>query len=342
MKRVLKAGAVLALLGLGACSNGLLSNGLLSGKSDMPRPGARTDTVVAVVGDLPYNDDQLYGLRIISDGIKEQGYPFAIHLGDYKSGGSPCDADTDTFFKNWRASFGSIPVFYTPGDNDWTDCDRESTGAPVSELERLETIRAEMFSDRPDVPSEWNVVYQDGTPENAQWSMDDVVFATLHVVGTNNGRDSIFLDDVADARAEVTARDRANTAWLDFTFERARRTDAKAIVLFQHADPTDNSYRMACRSTGGENCNGFSALTERLRAAADRFDRPVLLVHGDTAPYCMDKTFGGSRASNLWRLNGAGDYVLIDGVKLTIQPDDKDAPFMAESLLNRIPPAPTC
>ena len=50
------------------------------------------------------------------------------------------------------------------------------------------------------------VVRQDGYPENARWVDDGVTYVTLHVVGTNNGRAQILLDDVDFALAQVSAR----------------------------------------------------------------------------------------------------------------------------------------
>jgi hypothetical protein len=43
---------------------------------------------------------------------------------------------SQTFWKNEIVK----PVFYTPGDNDWTDCDRENLKVRQSELERLNAM----------------------------------------------------------------------------------------------------------------------------------------------------------------------------------------------------------
>jgi hypothetical protein len=63
---------------------------------------------------------------------------FAVHVGDIKSGSSPC---TDELFLREKERFedSANPLAYVPGDNEWTDCER--TGyEPVERLERLREI----------------------------------------------------------------------------------------------------------------------------------------------------------------------------------------------------------
>ena len=78
---------------------------------------------------------------------------------------------------------------YTPGDNDWTDCDRFNLSALYDELERLNYLRQLFFHQDAhqltrDIPG---LIRQEGFIENALWKIDPVVFATLHIPGTNNG-----------------------------------------------------------------------------------------------------------------------------------------------------------
>ena len=58
-------------------------------------------------------------------------------------------------------------------------------------------------------------------------------FATVLVVGSNNNC------EVRDphAVAESFERDRANIAWIECTFEQARRVGAKALVFAMQGDP---------------------------------------------------------------------------------------------------------
>ncbi|MCI5119609.1 MAG: hypothetical protein D3908_00110 [Candidatus Electrothrix sp. AUS4] len=71
--------------------------------------------------------------------------------------------------------------------------------------------------------------------------------------------------------------------------------------------------------------------------------RPVLLLHGDTTPFCMDKNFGGPQAPNLWRLNAWGDFkVPADATLVTVQPENPQQPFRAESLVGKEQPTEEC
>ena len=73
------------------------------------------------------------------------------------------------------------------------------------------------------------------------------------------------------------------------------------------------------------------------------FGKPVLLVHGDTNPYCLDRDFGGEATGNLWRLNAIGDfYKPTDATLVTVDPDDPEAPFSAKGLVGNAEPAESC
>ena len=69
----------------------------------------------------------------------------------------------------------------------------------------------------------------------------------------------------------------------------------------------------------------------RLTERADRFDKSVLLVHGSTGNYCLDPGFGGWRAPKLWRLNGPGDFVVIDAAGVRFDAADV-SPFRVRGL----------
>ena len=84
--------------------------------------------------------------------MNAQDLAFTVHNGDLKAGnGTPGSVDTTTcsdelyaqalrYFRSLKA-----PVVFTPGDNDWTDCDRPSNGG-FSSLERLDHERTVFFN----------------------------------------------------------------------------------------------------------------------------------------------------------------------------------------------------
>ena len=83
--------------------------------------------------------------------------------------------------------------------------------------------------------------------ENSRWVYRDVVFATVHLVGSWNGLriDSVSVEESA---AEVSLRTRAAALWTEASFDLAARIDAKAVVISFHANPSfeaavENEYR---------------------------------------------------------------------------------------------------
>ncbi len=76
-------------------------------------------------------------------------------------------------------------------------------------------------------------------------------------------------------------------------------------------------------------------MLKEIVAGARTYGKPVMFVHGDTSPYCWERGFGG--ADNLWRLNSAGDFVLIDAVKVTVEPESKE-PFQAVGVQSGLTP----
>jgi hypothetical protein len=68
-----------------------------------------------------------------------------MHLGDMKSGGESC---TDELLKEHKAVINQVypgKIIYTPGDNEWTDCDRDTLTYSFDELERLDFITTLMY-----------------------------------------------------------------------------------------------------------------------------------------------------------------------------------------------------
>lgn len=175
-----------------------------------------------------------------------------------------------------------------------------------------------------------------------RWHYGGVVFLTLHMVSTDNGRKEILLDDKELALTLVDARDRANLLWLEAAFTEAEKTGAGAIVIAAQADVMQHHSDMPCGPHRREGCDAFAAFRLKLRHLAAKFARPVLFVHGDTNPYCLDRAFGGAAAPKLWRLNSTGDFALVDAAEIRVNLKDAAAPFSVISLTERKPPQDRC
>jgi hypothetical protein len=98
------------------------------------RGGARDDNekdsyAIGLWGDLPYSQEQAtVGIPNLIADVNSQRLAFTVHDGDLKAGSnSPCD---DALYTTALGYFTSLkaPAVFTPGDNDWTDCDRPSNG----------------------------------------------------------------------------------------------------------------------------------------------------------------------------------------------------------------------
>ena len=101
---------------------------------------------VGLWGDLPYSAIQAtVGVPNLIADMNSQKLAFTVHDGDLKQGSnSPCN---DALYIQSLGYFNSLeaPAIFTPGDNDWTDCDRPSNGG-FSSLERLSHERQVFFS----------------------------------------------------------------------------------------------------------------------------------------------------------------------------------------------------
>jgi hypothetical protein len=301
--------------------------------------------------------------KFIATAIRNGNFRFLVHYGDFKGAELPCSKPSFTAaYKQIEGLLaGAGPVFYTPGDNDWTDCDRrfelidqgekekekdEAKRKSHSELQRLDLLRRIFFFKNPlNLAKDWEYERQPLYPENALWRSDKVQFGTIHLVGTYNGRVEILMDDVGMTLAQVAARDQANRVWLKQIFERASKfsNEADAVIITTQADVTDPDESAPCTPSIPMNCDAFASLIAQIVKRAADFKKPVLLVHGDTGAYCLDKKFGGQVAPNLWRLNAGGDFKFpLDATVVAFNSGNPVAPFAVSGLVDGNRPKVGC
>lgn len=306
MKRLLIVATLALSASLGGCA-------LLPAASP-----ARVDFVV--INDTPYDDTDRAMLARAIPAVKAQTPPFILHVGDIQSGGEVC-GPPDAAFAKMLSDLKPIPVFYTPGDNEWTDCDRKddpATGRKFSELQRLEGLRQRVFATPPVREAKWHYAQQPDMPENARFDYGRFVVVTMNVVGTNNGRDSVMGDDLSVAASAADARDAHNVAWLKAAFAHARKRGAAAVIVATQADMFNEKAEarfVPCHDVAANDkrlCDGFLPVRAALIHESRAFGRPVFLIHGDTSPFTLTQGDlpGDSltdKAGNLWRLNAAGD-----------------------------------
>ncbi|MDM8567091.1 hypothetical protein QUF74_15745 [Candidatus Halobeggiatoa sp. HSG11] len=300
----------------------------------------------AVLGDMPYRTHENVSLTgpdgEIFSAIKALNPPVLVHYGDFKAGGESCTDDLITTYKNQIANLNPGRTVYTPGDNDWTDCDRPSMSVQFDEMERLELIRNLFFGTTglemsKDIPG---LVRQENFPENAIWKLDNLVMGTLHIVGTNNGREEILKSDVNKTLDAVDSRDTANEIWLQKMFSDAQSA-AGLVVLFQSDiyEPGADK-KPACTKENRVDCDGYKNIRDAIAKMAAEYKKPVLAVHGDTNAYCFNQQ--SETISNLWHLNGPGDYKVIDAAKITFDAKNSAKPFEVVGLLDPKAPPEIC
>ena len=238
------------------------------------------------LGDTAYNGerDQIVYTRLIET-INEAKPAFTIHIGDIW-GLEYCD---DAHFDEAVATFALFdhPLIYTPGDNEWTDCHYRASGA-FDPLERLDRLRSVFFKEAVSLGSNPMPLVSQGriSPfvryvENVRWLRQGILFFTMNVAGSANN----YRYENAEALVEAQERTEANIAWLRDSFRIARENAYPGVVIAVHAEMFDNG---AARD-GLYGPHG--PLVREIRTAAERFSRPVLLIHGDSHEFVVDRPF---------------------------------------------------
>ncbi len=276
------------------------------------------------IGDIPYGEAETayppYE-QLIST-INGLDPDFTIHVGDIKSGSTEC---SDQEFQNQLDFFNAFDtaVVYTPGDNEWTDCHRKKAGK-YDPIERLGKLREMFFAEamslgkepfklerQADIMPDYNLYV-----ENSRFIKNGTMFLQVHIVGSNNNFEVWNLA----ALKEFLARDKANIAWIQDSFATANTKDVKTIVISIHADVFDSAtyYGDFPRHSGF-----LESIGRTLLPLVEEFKKPVLLIHGDSHTFRIDRPFKNSEGdtlANLIRLEvfGSSD---IHAVRVLVEPN---------------------
>lgn len=306
-----------------------------------------SETTLAVFGDSPYNAQQLADFPTLTASVNaDRDVRVAVHVGDIKSGSTRCD---DAYFATIRDLFDGFrrSLVYTPGDNEWTDCHRANNGG-YTPTERLAALRSVFFTKpgkslgrtplrvltqaEPDRLAE--ELAEEGAPEptrthtafveNQMWQKGDVVFSAAHIVGSNNNLAPWFgaATISGEQQAEYDARLAADLDWINAAFDLAEADDAAGVALFHQADMWD-----------GTRLSGFNAIVQRIADRAAAFEKPVLLIEGDSHAFVQDTPLANgspvhgvtTKAPNVTRIvvQGSADFPL-EWLKLTVDDDDPE------------------
>jgi len=262
----------------------LLLLGAAGGCSLLCPKASKTEFEFALIGDVPYSEfDATNSFPNMIAEINRARLAFVVHDGDIKSGSTPC---TDEVFEERYRQFQTFehPFIYVFGDNEWCDCARTNGFTPDERLRKLREIftkenrtlgrrtsALERQSDNPD--------YADYR-ENVRWTRGGVLFAGFNVPGDANNF----------GKPEFKARNKANLVWLHDSFELATRENSRAIMLIIQANPHFDLARTNRLRVG------FNEFIDALERETIRFQKPVVLVHGDSHYFRIDKPLLGTRS----------------------------------------------
>jgi hypothetical protein len=278
----------------------------------------------ALIGDMPYGSiREAPFARLVAEINRDNDVDFVMHAGDIKAGSERCDDDLI------RHRFGLYQSFqrsfvYTPGDNEWTDCHRVNNGQH-NPLERLAFLRSVFFpqvgqttgGQVRSVRSQAESGAYSEFVENVMFRKHSVMFATVHVVGSNNDLEpwvGISPTDSCtsprpDRIAEFERRQAAALAWLDEVFA-AAAAGTKGVFLLMQANPYN-------RPSDPQNCpSGFKAFLDHLEMRAQQYARPVVLAHGDDHFFFVDQPLPNLLFSRV-QTYGEG---LVHWVKVHVDP----------------------
>lgn len=315
-----------ALLGLAACLPVLADT-----------DHALAPASFALLGDVPYGLSEEPKFDRVIDAINATpSVRLVVHTGDVKQGSERCD---DAVFQKRFTQYQRFRTAFvvTPGDNDWTDCHRANNGGYLP-TERLARFR-QIFYPQPGMTTGGQpipVATQAQMPahgdhvENIAWRFAGTTMATLHVVGSNNGLDpwnqidpsDSYATPRADRLAEFAAREAAALAWIDAVFDLAEANRSAGVMIAMQANPNFDLPEAA------QQRQGFNRILQRLGARAQAFGSPVLLAHGDSHYFRLDKPLqrplaGGGTAmlENFTRVENFGSPS-VHWVEIAVDPRD--------------------
>ncbi|MBV8881203.1 MAG: metallophosphoesterase [Planctomycetaceae bacterium] len=298
----------------------------------------------ALIGDTPYgagpdsSGDEAKFAHVIDDINHDRDVEWVFHTGDIKTGSS---LDTDALIQSRFALYQQFkaPFIYTPGDNEWTDAHRPKEGM-YNPLERLDFVRKTFYPNpgwsTGGHPMRVHTQAQESGfatfVENQMWVRSRVVFACIHVVGSNDDLDPwTGLGNTAvvpTQQAEFDARRAANLAWIDKAFDLAAEIHAPGVFLFQQADPGFEFPK------GDPARKVFDPLLDKVFARTVSFGKPVMFAHGDSHYFRVDQPgldAAGHLIENFNRVENFGE-LNVHWVRISVDPDSRNV-FQVEPMV---------
>jgi hypothetical protein len=285
----------------------LVAVAALAGNGTPINTGSANALTLAVYGDAPYggsNDDTaaFNATPAFIDGVNhDPKVDLVVHVGDIHSGSQRCTLSYDQSVADLWSGFKD-PLVYTPGDNEWTDCQKSKqlggslslsygNGDPIANLALVRSL----FFPRPGYtiggrPKQIISQAQVGTGtdanyvENVIWEQSKTLFVTVNIPGgSNNDADNWFGAARTQAQTdEIAQRTQADLRWLAAAFQRAQDDEVGSVVIAEQADMWDLDGKAPSHIAN------YQQFIDSIASHTLAFGKPVLLFNGDSHMFRSD------------------------------------------------------
>lgn len=306
------------------------------------------------MGDTDYSIAMEKELPKLIEQTNAADLSFLVHIGDFEADprayvrapdriSMPCvEENFDRVHSVFQTS--KHPFVLTPGDNDWTDCDKLEA-KKVDPMDALAMVRAKFYPDGESMgQNPMPVVSQSSDPafskfvENLTWSKGGITFATVHIVGSDNN-----MGRGPEPSAEFVERTHANTAWIKQAFAKAKEDDSLGLVIFTQANPAFEG-KWGGRTLGRYfrplaaldiraprsptlKRTGYDEFNQVLLEELATYKNPTVLMHGDNHLMHIDKPLYDPKTrgfvSNFTRVETFGAPT-TGWIHVKVDPNDPD------------------
>jgi len=305
----------------------------------------------AVIGNVPERAEDVGAARALLDAIDAEHPAFVVHLGNLKGRDESC---ADTLLEARHDLLDSLisPVVYIPGDHDWSDCQRPAAGG-FDPIERLLRVRELFYPDDSTLGQRTMKVMRQSDQakfrsyrENTRWETGGVLFVTLNVPGDNNNYKT-----AGGRNGEYEDRLEANRQWLARAFNVAHQRKLAGVVIMMQADPLFEDGWERHRAPNlldgllrRRSHDGYLALKRQLRTLTREYDGAVLLIHGASQTFILDRPLkdeDGRPDPHVMRARTYGAPVLDRWLEVSVTPGRTPLFHIRSSRIDNTPaPAP--
>lgn len=201
--------------------------------------------IFSVMGDIPRSEaeDTLIQEQInLHNELSDSEFMF--HVGDIKSGSTPCDEEVYSKVAGYLKML-DVPTFIVPGDNEWNDCTNPEVAWVFWEKYFL------------NIESNWdfdsNIERQTKRKENYAFVYKNVLFIGLNLVG------GLIHDST-----EWKIRHQQNTDWMETQINNNNYI-INSLVIIAQANPDEK----------------HADFMTRFLILAEQFNKPIIFIHGD-------------------------------------------------------------